>query len=555
MTRPAPTTTFLPGDATAVVVEGAVSLVAAGVSSPACVVIENALSEGFGLDRIMTSLSSLGFTALPGLAIAVAVPDGVQLLHRGIVSVEVETTDGQVQGYSSPKVTTWREEFVADAAVVRLIVGSVTAPETHRIGVGTIPARQISWVVTKPGTDSKPTSDAKNGDTSSVTAPPAEDVESVAGQQDVLRETSHPLLPELAKSQNAVAQIAESSELNEQPIEPAGPIETSQVAGHSAIAALTIYPSDTAQPIPSSAPPLSEVWQGAAPIAGDLNLSDSSSTPPSTPTAPPPSNEADDLDFSNLVSHTVFRNVEDAAIRPLEHEESIATKPLPVPAGHGNETISPERTVMPPPGAGGSSMISGVPQSGVLPAGVLADEGDHDGRTVARPRKKSPPPSAQAAAPPTSNAQHPMIQSVRCVAGHFNAPNAHQCRICNQPVVDRMQILTPRPSLGVLRFSTSAVVAINGPILIGRNPPVNQMVDGETAAVVPIDNGELSRFHAAIHLTEWFVHVADQASMNGTMVTAPGKPRQTLRPYEKVQITPGTIVELGGAVSFRFDGS
>ena len=320
----------------------------------------------------------------------------------------------------------------------------------------------------------------------------------------------------------------------------------------------TIYPADnqrrdkTASPVPARS--------SADVLAQPLLADEPDPLRDPLPEAVAVPSEADDLDFSNLVSHTVFRHVEDAAIRISEHEEPPSTNPIGQPGptsgrsptDAGNVTIMPEWT-KPPAVPGAPNIISGIPQPGFSPVPGTGDgDGDHDGRTVARSRKK---PSLPQAAASGGHDLQPMIQAVRCIGGHFNAPNAHQCRICSQAIIDRTQISTQRPALGVLRFSTNETVSVAGPILIGRNPPNGLAVDGETAAVVAIENGELSRFHAAIHLTEWFVHVADQASMNGTMVTAPGKPRQTLRPYEKVQISPGTVVELGGAVSFRFDAS
>ena len=144
------------------------------------------------------------------------------------------------------------------------------------------------------------------------------------------------------------------------------------------------------------------------------------------------------------------------------------------------------------------------------------------------------------------------MQSVRCADRHPNPPSAHACRVCGQPIRDRTAITIPRPRLGTLRFSTGLDVALNGPVLIGRHPPSGQLVDGEVADAVAIDDSELSRFHVAVHVTEWFVQVADQGSTNGTIVKVQGKAPLTLRPFERVQIAPETTIDLGGAITFVY---
>ncbi|MEQ1701397.1 MAG: FHA domain-containing protein, partial [Ilumatobacteraceae bacterium] len=124
----------------------------------------------------------------------------------------------------------------------------------------------------------------------------------------------------------------------------------------------------------------------------------------------------------------------------------------------------------------------------------------------------------------------------------------------NQAIHDRTPVAIPRSTLGVLRFSTGEQVSIEGPIVIGRTPAVAE-VDGERAVQIAIDNSELSRTHATVHVVDWFVYVADNGSTNGTRVIAPGMTPETCRLQDRIQITPGTVVDLGGVVTFRFDVS
>ena len=115
-----------------------------------------------------------------------------------------------------------------------------------------------------------------------------------------------------------------------------------------------------------------------------------------------------------------------------------------------------------------------------------------------------------------------------------------------------MAMTIPRPPLGLLRFSTNQVVDVEGPIVIGRMPPTGP-IDRSQPEVVAIDNSELSRFHALVTVDDWFVYVADQGSTNGLSVTAPGREPVTCRAHEPMQLQPGSVVNLGGVVTFRFD--
>ena len=49
------------------------------------------------------------------------------------------------------------------------------------------------------------------------------------------------------------------------------------------------------------------------------------------------------------------------------------------------------------------------------------------------------------------------------------------------------------------------------------------------------------------------VYVADQGSTNETSVIAPGRVPVTCRAYERVLVPPGAVVNLGGALTCRFD--
>jgi hypothetical protein len=187
------------------------------------------------------------------------------------------------------------------------------------------------------------------------------------------------------------------------------------------------------------------------------------------------------------------------------------------------------------------------------PARTVVDDPDHDGHTVARPRRLLTPSPVVRTATTAVTTGAPLLQAVSCPAGHLNPPSGRFCRLCRIEIVDRTPTRVERPALGRLVFSTGERVLLDGPILIGRNPPEGQLIDGESARPVTIDNSELSRLHVAIHLFEWFVYAEDQGSTNGTVVCVDGKPNETLRPFKKLELPPDAVVDLGSGVTFRFE--
>lgn len=550
---------FTPGPGTAIVASGAVALVGAGSESPTCVAIESALAAGEGLERVMTALSALGFVELPAFVIAVAMADGVQLLHRGNLAAYVEDGNHDTKHFVAPRVTTWREEFIADAVSVRASIEDSESSGTHWVSAGVVPACSIEWSVPAEVIEQVSARDwemaravvpaKRPADAKSSQAPTPK---SVLEDGPAIGASFDPPSPTIDTSPFLDSAPRPPEVEEDPPRVPAAPSVFGAVVVTSAAAEIE-HGEPPVEPLPETPLQDAEAQPGhAAPVSPDPMESVGS--------AP----AAHDVDFGNFLHHTVFRNAEDAAIRPTADDElDVPAPPEPKVVGSSSgETLAPEWTrhsANPPvadPSGGesgsNSSIISSIPLPGG-PASAPAIEGDHDGHTVARPRRREGVPQGQRVQPGIAAHGQPMVSAVACALGHFSPPHAHQCRICEQAIVDRTQISIPRPALAVLRFSTNVVATVAGPLLIGRNPPGGQVIDNEVATILAIDNPELSRFHAAIYVSEWYVYIADQRSVNGTVIKVPGKDPQTLRPNERVQISQGTVVELGGAVDFRFD--
>jgi len=110
-------------------------------------------------------------------------------------------------------------------------------------------------------------------------------------------------------------------------------------------------------------------------------------------------------------------------------------------------------------------------------------------------------------------------------------------------------VLISRPTLARLRFSDGRVVALDRPVLIGRNPKVEHPIDGEMPGTVKLDVGQgLSRTHALVRLEGWQVLLEDLNSANGTIVRLPQREPRRLHPGEPVLLEPGTTIDFGGEI-------
>ena len=507
---------FESGVGTALALGNYVALVAAGADTPSVELIEGGMAVNDSLETVMTALSALGFGNLPGFAIVVADRRTVHLLVRGDIVVSVVGVDGTTTIHHQPAISTWREEVVENAEEVHIELrsqGSVEGPGLRYWTLGgVVSAGRLVWPVTMAALC--PIEEDDGG-----VRPPAASIR-IDSLEDGLR--SEAIRPDDTRQDETRHDdaVGHDVDLNaEDRIEPvaAPPDGDGPAPRQSATSMVPLLP--LVSRASSFAPPLTmavSVATESDPVEGE-----SEARLPG---------EADDLDFANFVDHTVYHGAEDAAIRPTESVDE--------PRGRVD------------PGSLGADIIDSIPGQPLTSVGTAGADPDHDGHTVSRPRNKGS--IGGDASGSKGSAGSAMVQAVFCPQVHPNPSNASVCRVCGALIASRNARMTTRPPLGVLLFTTNRSVSVDGPIMIGRSPPAGQVVDGEIAAVVEIDNSELSRHHATVHVAEWFVHVTDEGSTNGTIVWVPGKPPQTLRPYEKVQLPHGASVDLGGAVSFTF---
>lgn len=108
--------------------------------------------------------------------------------------------------------------------------------------------------------------------------------------------------------------------------------------------------------------------------------------------------------------------------------------------------------------------------------------------------------------------------------------------------------------LGVLVFSTGERVVADRAMLLGRNPLTGHDPPdvGEYRRVTLADPA-ISRRHAVIRTDRWHLSIDDLGSSNGTRVTLPGMGPMPITPGDPHDLVPGSVVELGGVVSFAVE--
>ncbi|MCU1514167.1 MAG: hypothetical protein JWO10_1257, partial [Microbacteriaceae bacterium] len=180
--------------------------------------------------------------------------------------------------------------------------------------------------------------------------------------------------------------------------------------------------------------------------------------------------------YDYLFGDTVFRSVEDAAVRPPEEDDEAD------------------------------------------PAGAV--DGDHDGHTV-------------------------MTSDIAKLRAGRKARGGAAAR----PAAPAAQKI-------VLALSTTGTrEPLTQPILVGRSPSVSKVSGDQMPRLLTVGgvDQDISRNHARFALEGGTVVVTDLHSRNGTMIVLPGKEPQKLRAGEPTAVILGTVVDLGGGVTFTVD--
>lgn len=170
---------------------------------------------------------------------------------------------------------------------------------------------------------------------------------------------------------------------------------------------------------------------------------------------------------------------------------------------------------------------------------------EHDGHTVGRSGDLEP----------LRQYTGESVHATRCPAGHFTPPHSATCRTCGATVPAQAPVRVPRPPLGVLRLPDGQALLLDRGAVLGRQP---QALPGETwPHLVQLPEGatHLSRMHLHVELDGWNVIARDLGSRAGTVLVAPGRPPERLRPHEAHLLEDGAVLHLAEEYVVRFTTS
>jgi FHA domain len=397
----------------------------------------NLMSQGSTVEQALDFIIIKGLRSAPSFAvIGEGSPGSFTFLVRGPIEVLVETSSDS-RRLSGTGVSTWVEQQIDDVASVSCSLAVATAepaPRAFPLDSG------IAWA---SGFALGVASVVPSASTTMITPvaelPPA--IEPVVVPEPVA-------VPEPVVVPEPVA-VSEPLAIPDAPL--AMPEELTQVP------AMTMT-------VPPPPPP-------AAPRAAETQAAE-------TPAAETPAAEAG---YDYLFGETVFRKVEDAAVRADE-----------------TEVESPQRISAPPASPDDASREP-----------TDAADGDHDGHTV-------------------------MVSDIAALRAQRRAARAGAPAIPSAPrlyldlstggreFLDQTLVIGRAPAAS--RVSGGSV-----PRLVSMNTP----------------NQDISRTHAQVSAEGGTVVVTDLHSSNGTLITLPGRPPQKLRQGEPTAVIVGTVIDLG----------
>ena len=173
-------------------------------------------------------------------------------------------------------------------------------------------------------------------------------------------------------------------------------------------------------------------------------------------------------------------------------------------------------------------------------AAVRASGGEKPADGAPEPTPAAPPPPPASVATPDGLHDGQTVLQEEVLA--MKAARKQRARPVATPVAPPAFTLTSRA--GVEDLAT--------PVIIGRAPSVSKVSRDDIPRLVTISgkDQDISRNHVRIAVEGGTVVVTDLESRNGTQITMPGRPTQQLRPGEPVPVLPGTVIDLGGGVTY-----
>ncbi|MDO5678262.1 MAG: FHA domain-containing protein, partial [Propionibacteriaceae bacterium] len=154
---------------------------------------------------------------------------------------------------------------------------------------------------------------------------------------------------------------------------------------------------------------------------------------------------------------------------------------------------------------------------------------------------------------PAQEDDEELVLAAPCTNGHANAPGSHRCRICKYPVDSSNPRLIRRPTLAGVHTNRGDFADVISGVIVGRAPDASKGPAGSYLMRVLSPGNDISRSHVLVSTQGWNVHVTDLHSTNGTTVLPDGEAPFTLRDGATVEVSIGTVLDLGDGVSLRIE--
>ncbi len=490
---------YQPGRWTALVTHDALALLHPAVSTDVARELWQLTATGKRLGGWVEYLAAAGIAALPSFAMVEAHPDGMRVLVRGEVDVELGGRVVSGRGY-----TTWREEVLpAAAATVRADAG------------------EEGWLPVAGGI-------VRAGSARLVLGP---DVVAAAVEEDDDVELTVARMPALA----AAVGVPPSSGA------PGPAPGSSDGATPGAVTAdpLGVDPD----------PPDAGADPADAPAVEDRPADGVPDASTGTPEEDDPE-DADDYDFllwstEQLRSHESTRQ---PAAPPSEEdgEPSVETAASPAEAVADPAPLDLEATRDPEPDEEPYRGPDVETAAAFAPGGIIDSVPG-----LSRPARATPPPVGPpvelpppAGGPvtvgPDDDGDHDGQTIATSALPRTDLPAA--------PAEPELRRAAPDVELVL---STGPRIEMDRPVLLGRAPEAARFAGSELPRLVSVSNPErdISATHVEVRPAGGHVVVTDMNSTNGTILHLPDQPPVRLQPGTGVPVGAGAVIELGAGVT------
>lgn len=504
-------------------------------------------------DDLAARLVSRDLRTLPAFVLAIASPDDLRVLARGVIDVVI-AEGADLVPVNGRNAHTWLERSFDPGSTLHASCNGPELRGRYAFTFGLVPARTLQW---------SPTVD--------VAVEPHVPVHAAVPPLDRSPLPADERAPDVRISQDSLAPAVAAAPPPFAPLPSVAPARSPDHGGDGDVDDLT-SPADReaaaeVEPVLDRAdriddlsvhtlvPPANHEFDDQA----DRDDADRDDAEAIDAAADSPSATGPTPDKDHLFGATRNTSVDLAAVRVEEDDGPEGPE-----SSRGPELIEalaapqPERAPAtpsgPPSSPPNSGLIDSVPWATDLPG---ASARNHDGRTRSIDQfvTDAALEASSDRAPDGPHYDGPLVQAAVCPAGHPNPPSASVCWACSSALSSDRLATVHRPPLGALVIDGGRRVVLDRTVVLGRQPSADGSFPGEPPLLLTVGStsGDVSRTHAEVRVEGWNVRVVDLSSTNGTVVQTPGRAPERLRPHQPVAFVPNSTVRLAKEVTITFE--